>query len=338
MEKLKNIRFNLRFFNDTDIPESVHSVKELEEKLRNNQIAFDDLMAYFFSGQLQRWLECHGEKDADLLKKLKDIDMSSMENVTDIQKRIQKLIKGLFAALGFCFDEQEITRMTASYVLPYERQVEYSKNKKEAETRQTSMRNEVDSYEATCLQILEGRNDLLLVKKLVGRIVDKYLPLLELDAYRFFNIMRNPKTGCPEAILEMLTRESCRKLFLADVQEPKHEALNSCYTKLSIPLARWLNFTRTPNSFFIRIGAEPKAEWPKCVNVVEDYSNADGNWQMLVPKGRKIMVLCNDGVAVKDCKGVEYESDAMTNQFIILDGCSYMQVFKTKAILAYVEL
>ena len=70
MQKLKNIRFNLRFFNGSDEPESVHSVKELEEKLRNNQIAFDDLMAYFFSGQLERWLECHGEKDVTLLEKL----------------------------------------------------------------------------------------------------------------------------------------------------------------------------------------------------------------------------------------------------------------------------
>ena len=64
MEKLKNIRFNLRFFTGPDTCESVHSIEELEDRLRTNQIAFDDLMAYFFSGQLQRWLECHGEKDA----------------------------------------------------------------------------------------------------------------------------------------------------------------------------------------------------------------------------------------------------------------------------------
>ena len=338
MEKLKNIRFNLRFFNDTDIPESVRSVKELEEKLRNNQIAFDDLMAYFFSGQLQRWLECHGEKDAELLKKLKDIDMSSMENVKDLQKRLQKLIRDLFAALGFFFDEQEITRMTASYILPYERQVEYSKNRKEAETRQASMRNEIDSYEATCLQILEGRNDLLLVKKLVGKIVDKYLPLLELDAYRFFNIMRNPITGCPQAILDMIACDKCRKVFLTDITKIN----NATYTQLPVPVKGWLKFTRTTQKFMIEIGPGKQPEvWPEYIKIVDDISNVDANWHMLVPKGRKIMVLCNDNVAVKDGKGVEYEASDMTNQFMILDGCSYKTtptILKYKAILAYMEI
>ena len=103
MEKLKNIRFNLRFFTGSDSFESVHSVDELGEKLRNNQIAFDDLMAYFFSGQLQRWLECHGAKDSVLLEKLRAID-SKATNKERVFSSLQDLPARRFIGLNFILD------------------------------------------------------------------------------------------------------------------------------------------------------------------------------------------------------------------------------------------
>ena len=145
MEKLKNIRFNLRFFNGSDEPESVHSVNELEEKLRNNQIAFDDFMAYFFSGQLQRWLECHGEKDATLLEKLCAIDKKATN---------KEIVRALFSALGFCFDEQEIDRMIVSYDFPYRLKAEAVKNAKDAKQRLNALQDEIDDYESLCKQLI----------------------------------------------------------------------------------------------------------------------------------------------------------------------------------------
>ena len=207
MEKLKNIRFNLRFFTGSDSFESVHSVDELGEKLRNNQIAFDDLMAYFFSGQLQRWLECHGAKDSVLLEKLRAIDSKATN---------KEIVKALFAALGFCFDEREIDRMIVSYDFPSRLQETALKNTQAAEAQLNSVQNEIEAYEATCRQILQGRKDSLLVKKLIGKIVDKYLPLLELDVVRFFAKMKSPENGCPVAILELLARKTSRRLFLRE--------------------------------------------------------------------------------------------------------------------------
>ena len=58
----------------------------------------------------------------------------------------------------------------------------------------------------------------------------------------------------------------------------------------------------------------------------------------LCPKGHKVMVLCNNGVSVRDGNGEEWTESALTNQFRIIDGCSYQQIYKTKAFLAYVEL
>lgn len=372
MQKLKNIRFNLRFFNGSDEPESVHSVKELEEKLRNNQIAFDDFMAYFFSGQLERWLECHGEKDLVLLDKLHAIDKKSTN---------KEIVKMLFAALGFCFDEQEIDRMIVSYDFPSRLKTEAVKNAKEAELRLNTLQDNINAYEALCRQLFEKNNDIVYVKKQVRKIIEKYYPLLELDAARFFNAMKNPNNGCPTAILELLMSPRGRCLFkidnypiavkpIAEVarlsygdalkelfgaqfdakRDGNTAATSSCvdhpcvengkdstYKKSCVSLRNWIAFERKSSGFYVKIdGVYMQDSRP--IEIIDDYSDAVGDWKVLVPKGRKIMVLHNAGVRVRSGKGDEWGEGEMNNRFFILDGCSYKQVFRTTAYLAYVEL
>jgi hypothetical protein len=336
MEKLKNIRFNLRFFTGSDSFESVHSVDELGEKLRNNQIAFDDLMAYFFSGQLQRWLECHGAKDSVLLEKLRAIDSKATN---------KEIVKALFAALGFCFDEREIDRMIVSYDFPSRLQETALKNTQAAEAQLNSVQNEIEAYEATCRQILQGRKDSLLVKKLIGKIVDKYLPLLELDVVRFFAKMKSPENGCPVAILELLARKTSRRLFLRENVMPDKgayfsDSLYGHYDKACVnpkELNYWMKFTRTRTNFWVEISGS-NVRNPQPIDLINDYSDATSSWKQLVPKGRKVMILCNSGVEVLDGKGEKWEESGMNNRFLVLDGCSYKQVFSTKAFLAYWEL
>jgi len=343
MEKLKNIRFNLRFFNGSDSFESIHSVEELEDKLRTNQIAFDDLMAYFFSGQLQRWLECHGDKDAVLLEKLRDIDTKAPN---------KQIVKALFAALDFCFDEQEIDRMIVSYDFPTRLQKATQECSKTAEVQLNSIQNEVDAYEAVCRQILEGRQDILITRKLVGKIIDKYLPLLGLDVARFFYRMKNPKTGCPAAILEMLAHNRTRELFITRFESATQSGETAVqYARMRVALLRrnpydermtgapWLDFERNQSAtkFYIKIDGE-YVEHPEPINYVEDYSDAANSWKVLLPKGRRVMILCNSGVVVRDGAGKRWEESALNHHFAILDGCNYMMLFKTKAFLAYMEL
>lgn len=326
MEKLKNIRFNLRFFNGSDSHESVHSVKELEEKLRNNQIAFDDLMAYFFSGQLQRWLECHGEKDSVLLEKIQSVDKKATN---------REIVKALFAALGFCFDEQEIDRMIVSYDFPNRLFAESSKSAEAAEERQNTIQNEIDAYEAVCKQIIEKKQDLLLVKKLVRKILEKYFPLLELDASRFVSTMRDPGRGCPAAVLELLSNESGRRLF----KDGNDNAEGNPYGRCRASVYNWLQFERKAYGFYVSINGKYVSDSDiRPIKIIDDYSDAAYRMKTLCPKGHKVMVLCNYGVSVRDGNGVEWTESTLTNQFRIIDGCSYQQIYKTKAFLAYVEL
>ena len=330
MEKLKNIRFNLRFFNGSDSQESVHSVKELEEKLRNNQIAFDDFMAYFFSKQLERWLECHGEKDLALLEKLRVIDKTAPN---------KEIVKALFAALSFCFDEQEIDRMIVSYDFPYRLKAESVKNAKDAALRLNTLQDDVESYEALCRQLSEKNNDIIFVKKQVRKIVEKYFPLLELDAMRFFNKMKNPNKGCPAAILELLMCPRGRSLFVTDNLPCAEKDQESIYEKSRVPLINrsWIGFERKVSGFYVKVDGV-YIEDVKPIEIVDDYSDAVEDWKMLVPKGRKIMVLNNTGVLVRSGKGDEWGAGEMNNRFLILDGCSYWMIHKTTAFLAYVEL
>lgn len=330
MEKLKNIRFNLRFFTGSDEPESVHSVKELEEKLRNNQIAFDDFMAYFFSGQLQRWLECHGEKDVALLEKIRAIDKKATN---------KEIVKALFAALGFCFDEQEIDRMIVSYDFPSRLKAESAKNAKNAELRLNTLQDEIESYEALCRQLSGKGNDSIFVRKQVRKIVEKYFPLLELDAMRFFDRMKNPNKGCPAAILELLMCPRGRSLFVTESSPMDGEDAKLEYDKIHVSLANrcWLKFERKVSGFWVTID-NSYVQNVQPIEIIDDYSDAAENWKVLVPKGRKIMILNNTGVRVKNGNGAEWEAGEMNNRFLILDGCSYLQVHKTTAYLAYVEL
>lgn len=330
MEKLKNIRFNLRFFNGSDEPESVHSVKELEEKLRNNQIAFDDFMAYFFSGQLQRWLECHGEKDVALLEQLRAIDKKATN---------KEIVKALFAALGFCFDEQEIDRMIVSYDFPYRMKAEAVKNAKDAKQRFNALQDEIDAYESLCKQLIEKKNDPVFVRKRVKCIIEKYFPVLKLDGVRFFTKMKNPNNGCPAAILELLADPRGRSLFVIDSPPIDEIEESEIYANLQVSIINrhWLDFERQGRNFYVKIDNKP-VEDARPIEIVPDYSDAVDDWRTLVPKGRRVMVLCNTGVLIRNGKGDEWYAGELNNRFLVLDGCSYRQEFKTTAYLAYMEL
>ena len=189
-----------------------------------------------------------------------------------------------------------------------------------------SLQNEIDAYEAVCRQIIDGRQDLQIVKKLVSKAIDGYLPLLELDAIRFFCRMKNPKTGCPAAILELLANPRTRNTFIC------------CASKLGSP---WLDFMRNPSgtALGVEIAGEYATRPVPPIKWLEDYRDSVGHWKTLLPKGRRAMILCNTGVSVRDRTGnTVFEEGSLNGKFAILDGCDYTQAYKTKAFLAYVEL
>jgi len=341
MEKLKNIRFNLRFFNGSESFESIHSTEELEDKLRTNQIAFDDLMAYFFSGQLQRWLECHGAKDAALLEKLRNIDTKAPN---------KQIVLALFAALDFCFDEQEIDRMIVSYDFPARLQKATQECSKTAEVQLNSMQNEIDSYEAMCRQILTCKDDRLAVRKAIAKLVDRYYPVLELDIVRFFRLMRKESNGCPWAILELLSNRRGRSLFVTKGDANVSSGADPAYPKPRAKVEGWLSFQRGSKSSYVQfagVGTFTTHEmfsWIASEDLDAAYSAFNSSkWKQVVPVGKRVMILCNDGVNVKgrldgSDELSEWSEYSLDDRFLIFNGCSYSVEHKTKAILAYVEI
>ena len=327
MEKLKNIRFNLRFFNGEDSFEAVHSVEELEDKLRTNQIAFDDLMAVFLCGQLARWLECHGDKDLLLLEKLKKINLKAPN---------REIVKDLFAALGFCFEDKEIDRMIISYEFPQRLKEATDESDKLREDKINSMQNEIDSYEAICRQLPEANGDWERIRKTVRQILDKHYPLIRLDISRFYSVI---KKSCPFAILALLLEKKGRELFDETATSPD----TRLYPVWRATLRNYLNFSRTKfENYYISVGGGEYLENPYPITWVDDYSKTETSYRQLIPKGG-VLILNNSGVYVKGVEDGEVDvkdwaDGELNGMYKILHNCSFQLQFKTKAFLAYVEL
>ena len=328
MEKLKNIRFNLRFFNGEDSYEAVHSVEELEDKLRTNQIAFDDLMAVFLCGQLARWLECHGGKDLPLLEKLKKINLKAPN---------KEIVRDLFAALGFCFEDKEIDRMIISYEFPQRLKEATDESDKLREDKINSMQNEIDSYEAICRQLPEANGDWEGIRKSVKLILDKHYPLIRLDIGRFY--LANKK-ACPFAILALLLEKKGRELF---AQTATSLAVES-YPPYLPSLENYFKFIRGGSGkFYISVGSGNYLENPRPITWIDDYGKAETSYRQLIPKGGRVLILNNSGVYVKGAEDGEddvknWVDGELNGKYKILHNCSFQLQFKTKAFLAYVEL
>lgn len=328
MEKLKNIRFNLRFFNGEDSFEAVHSVEELEDKLRTNQIAFDDLMAVFLCGQLARWLECHGDKDLQLLEKLKKINLKAPN---------KEIVKDLFAALGFCFEDKEIDRMIISYEFPQRLKEATAESDKVRENKINSMQNEIDSYEAICRQLPDANGDWERIRKTVKQILDKYYPLVRLDIGRFYTAI---KKSCPLAILALLMEKKGRELFVQTATSPIAETYSA-----NLPsVENYLKFMKGGSGkFYISVGGSNYLQDPYPITWVDDYSKTETSYRQLIPKGGRVLILNNSGVYVKGVEDGEVDvkdwaDGELNGMYKILHNCSFQLQFKTKAFLAYVEL
>lgn len=330
MERLKNIRFNLRFFNGEDTFEAIHSVKELEEKLRGNEIAFDDLMSVFLCGQLDRWLECHGEKDRELLDKLRAIKREAPN---------KEVVKSLFEALGFDFEEKELDRMIISYEFPQRLKEVAAESDKVRDDKIRMLKNETDAYEAICGQLAALSEDWVGIRKCAKNLLDRYYPLIRIDIGRFYSAF---KKKCPFVILALLMEKDGRELF-------EQTAINSNASMYPIRLPSLENYFCFEGSwatkrFYISIGGEENyLENPYPIDWIEDYSKAETSYLELLQKPGRVLILNNSGVYVRGVEdGCEdsrdWDDGELNGKFKILSNCSYRLKHKTKAFLAYVEL
>lgn len=336
---MKNIRFNLKFFNGQGGFDSVRSLAELQDKFN-----LDDLYEYFLSGQLELWLRCHGE---DVVADR----VAVLAKEADVHVQISKL----FDALCFDFDQNEKEAAIASYLFPLEFLKRRATLGDSIKKISDAVVSDFSEYNKKLGFLIEHHEDFTAVKTGVKELLKHHAEQFKIDYMRFYDVMVQQ---CPLAVLAVLMDKRYREYFL-----PSCESARSLYlgalgeiagdvdvTKhvqyFSNRLSKFFSVSATVSTIRVMIdGAQLDGEgyllkdWG-IVKQISDYEKGRDAWQDEVDGSKKIMVLWNDGVEARPYHDNtnQYKPGELNGRYEIMNGLEYRVSNYTKGCLLYVEV
>ncbi len=336
---MKNIRFNLKFFNGNEGFDSVRSLGELQDKFN-----LDDLYEYFISGQLELWLKCHGEESiADKVSPLRE------------EKDVHKQIASLFDVLGFDFDANEKRSAIASYLFPLDflkRRAALGESTKKVDV---AVRKDFSEYNDLVRFLVDNHEDFAAVKAGVKDLLRYHGEQFRLDYMRFYEIMVRQ---CPLAILAVLMDKNFRDYYLPFCEDRKKlylgelsgmsdmEDVSKPVQHISFRLGKFLSVSATTNSIKVLIDGEQLdgdgyllKGW-EIIKQISDYEKGRNAWQDEVDGSKKVMVLWNDGVEARPYHDNtnQYKPGELNGRFEIMNGLEYRVTSYTTGCLLYVEV
>ena len=344
--KLKTIRFNLRFHMGPDEAVSVRTLEELASSFN-----LDELMDYYRSGQLERWLSCHDETEKAVA--VGKIDRDSPEK--------EQIVK-LFKALELEVDKGVLLAAIASYLYPGEMVRQRLERAQAMGKLDELVGKEFAAYEKALHDIVAVREDFAEVGQRVRAVLKHYGCFFRLDFIRFYEIMAKE---CPLAIFAVLSLPAWRHYFCQEpigssCPIPPEQKLESIYGRsafsfdeASAPieyfrrrLSQLVAVKVSSSTFELRIDNRTVTEddyllSKGIVRQVAEYSRGQSMWQDEVGKGRKVMVLWNSGVEVRANADREnqYSADSLNGKFVVLDGLDYrVSGSLNSACLLYLEV
>jgi len=321
------------------------SIRTIEE-LQNN-FNIDDVLVYFKTNQLQKWLQNrHYDEYAEKVAKLKP-DENDMQN-----------IKKLSEIFGLHIDDSMLKEFELIKQYQEEKFKKLGEYSKLQESRDAVRDDYFKNYTNLLNEIERYPNDKERIKVNIDIIAHEYKGLFDMDYRRVFYRLKDIS---PLAIMCFLMNENTREYFIsnkiplkpADDKETK-DKINAYAGRHGITkeqAAKILGISLNINSEGLTMQEKDTAEIYREIymmiesenfkdtlgdNVISYDKVTDQYWKDLVLKGKRCMILSmgyGDIVRPQGEQGVEYKYDDVHNKFIILDGIDYKSNSNTSELL-----
>ncbi len=319
----KTIKFNL--ISDE------HPIRTIEE-LQNN-FSVEDVLAYFKSGILERWLDVRGyDKEKKEVAKI-DKKLDKFEQISEIIKifNIEK-------------DSQKID--DAIYNLYYEerRIKDLEKYNKYKYATKTVVNDYFSNYEELVNKIIEDPTNAALIKTNIKAIIEDYENIFNKDFRSLFNRLISTS---PLAVLYLLSNEKARLKYLPIIDTITTDGVTKEVSDLTSnpdknQMYNVIKIQFYDLSYGVIKGVDSKAKEVLNTQLKHYTKNTEGHFYPVEPEGKKIMVIyVSDSVKVMSPAG-NYGSNPVGSEingkFEILDGIQFSSNSSDRNNLYYVEV
>lgn len=312
----KTIKFNLICDG-----QPVRTIEDLQENF-----SVEDMLGYFGSGLLLRWLKVRDYKD-----EYKEVSEISTKDDLEIAKKLIKIF-------NVETDEKEIAKDVYMLQFLKERSQKISKYDSNRLETDEIVKDYTKEYADLVKEIMDNSDDISRIKANITEIVNNYKPVLHLNYRELFWKMADRDYLL--VIMCFLMNSVTRKYYL-DAGQPENDEKNMDTT-----------IKKDKEEIYKKICSyfEPSADIYKSteddiVKVLGDNvsvfdGKTDEYWKDLEVKGKKYMILgigTRDKVRAAGDHNGDLSYEDVNNKFPIVDGIDYMSNLITSKLM-YMEV
>lgn len=315
----KTIKFNLICDG-----QPVRTIEDLQENF-----SVEDMLGYFESGLLLRWLKVRDYKD-----EYKEVSEISTKDDLEIAKKLIKIF-------NVETDEKEIAKDVYMLQFLKERSQKISKYDSNRLETDEIVKDYTKEYADLVKEIMDNSDDISRIKANITEIVNNYKPVLQLNYRELFWKMADRDYLL--VIMCFLMNSVTRKYYL-DAGQPENDKKNMDTTikkdKEEIYKKICSYFSYFEPSADIYKSTEDDIVKVLGDNVSVFDGKTDEYWKDLEVKGKKYMILgigTRDKVRAAGDHNGDLSYDDVNNKFPIVDGIDYMSNSTTSKLM-YMEV
>lgn len=301
-----------------------NSVRTLED-LRNN-FSIEDVLEYYKSGLLLRWLKVRGFDDEyEKVKKIREYD--------DIS-----LTKKLIDIFDMGLEKSEIEEGVCIFKYKYKREELVERYRYYHNNLKDMLDEYIEGYKKCVDSIIINKDSMGSIKATLKEISIHYYEILKFD---YKNLFYTLYFKAPKAVFAMLTIDIFRKIYLTDIEKIKLSDLDTSDSndeyieKIKKDRKEIIDCITTKTSFF-DVLKEILGD-----DLKEFHGDTEERWKNIEPKGKKFIILqLGIGESFARAAGNSEQKLAgydVIDEFPILDGIDYMSNYNKDKLL-YMEV
>jgi hypothetical protein len=301
----KIVKFNMRFGKT-----SIRTVDDLRENF-----VMEDVLAHFENGQLLKFLKRrdytdYAEKVLELTNKKPSPDETVRELITIFE-----------------MDEEALSEFIEIEQLRRKKQRMYEVYTQGKEKEKNIIKNYFDSYNQVVETLIDNKNNLAKIKANVKELIDRYMPVLELDWRELF--YRLGGVGALYPMCYLLKHDFFKEHWLNTKNDEKTDE-DEDRKKVKLDLIDVFSQAMKEAK-----GVTNNASWLQMSNKSSEY------WEDIEAKGKTYMVIGmpknSKARSFGDMKN-ELSGSDLNGKFEVLDGIQYRHSSASVDYLFYVEV